>query len=220
MKTYHVDFVKDHWVADVDGRKCLIDTGCPVNINDENKNQIAGLAEHLEDARRNVALDIAEFLGMEFFNQHKVLLDYKNAKVVVADPSENIAIENPVAEFILRDIPGRIVFNANVGGVVRCMIFDTGASVTDYLSGSTAKPGMFTASVIDFRPAIGEYSVDRYMLPVKIGRESVDIPFGIQTAQVEPYVRCIGADGVIGVGLYSKYQVLIDFSGKKMVLGK
>ena len=53
--------------------------------------------------------------------------------------------------------------------------------------------------------------VVNYTRPVKVGEETFAVPFGIQPAEVEPYVKAVGADGVIGVGLYKNYQVLIDY---------
>ena len=67
---------------------------------------------------------------------------------------------------------------------------------------------------------MGTYPVDLFSLPVETGGETVDIPFGIQPAEVEPHVRAAGAIGVIGVGLYKNYQVLIDCPNKRLVLGK
>jgi len=62
--------------------------------------------------------------------------------------------------------------------------------------------------------------VVNYTRPVKVGEETFAVPFGIQPAEVEPYVKAVGADGVIGVGLYKNYQVLIDLPSKKMILGR
>ena len=220
MKTFQADMIRDHFVISDNGRKVLVDTGSPFVITEENKNSILGGREALDSVRSNVSPDIDEFRGVEYFCNHKVLFDYKNAKVVVADANEALLLENPVAEFNLKNVPGRIVFTANIGGVDRPMIFDTGASITDYMSKSIAKTGTFFDTIEDFHPNLDKYTVERYALPVKIGEETLDIPFGVQPAEVEPYVKGDGADGVIGVGLYKKYQVLIDLPGKKLVVGR
>lgn len=47
-----------------------------------------------------------------------------------------------------------------------------------------------------------------------------DIPFGVQLPEVEPNVRADGAVGVIGVGLYKNYQVLVDWPNRRLVLGR
>lgn len=138
--------------------------------------------------------DIDEFRGLEYFCNHKVLFDYRNAKV--------------------------IVFTANIGGMNRGMVFDTGASITDYMSKPIAETGTYFDTIEDFHPNLGKYTVKRYELPVKVGEETLDVPFGVQPAEVEPYVKGDGADGVIGVGLYKKFQVLIDLPGKKLVVGR
>ncbi|SHL44282.1 hypothetical protein SAMN05720487_11414 [Fibrobacter sp. UWT2] len=220
MRTFQADIIRDHFVINDNGRKVLVDTGCPLVITEENKNRIHGGCEALDSARSNVSPDIDEFRGLEYFCNHKVLFDYKNAKVIVADANEALSVENPVAEFDLKNVPGRIVFTANIGGMDRGMVFDTGASITDYMSKPIAETGTYFDTIEDFHPNLGKYTVKRYELPVKVGEETLDVPFGVQPADVEPHVRAVGADGVIGVGLYKKYQVLIDLPGKKMILGR
>ena len=47
-----------------------------------------------------------------------------------------------------------------------------------------------------------------------------DIPFGVQPADIDRDVQMSGAVGVIGVGLYKNYQVLVDCPNKRLVLGR
>ena len=55
---------------------------------------------------------------------------------------------------------------------------------------------------------------------MEIGGEKVGIRFGIQPDEIDRFVQADGAVGIIGIGLYEKYQVLIDVPNKKLVLGK
>ncbi len=103
------------------------------------------------------------------------------------------------------------MFGLNVGESDRKMIFDTGASITDYMSAAIARTGTYFDTIEDFNPFLGRFKVDRYTLPVKVGTDTIDIPFGELPAPV-------GADRVIGVGLYKRYKVLFDIPGKKLVL--
>ena len=219
MPTFNTDMVRDHFVITENGRRILVDTGCPIIITSESRGQME--QNFLADARRHVAPDIAEIRGMAYLTQHKVLFDYENAQVVIADPQDDIPVDT-VAEFDMKNVPGRIVFDVNIGGTVRTMIFDTGASITDYISESIARTGMFFDTAQDFHPdpRLGKYTVERFALPIQIGSDTFHIPFGIQPAEVEPHVRAAGANGVIGVGLYKKYKVLLDFRGRKMILGR
>lgn len=48
----------------------------------------------------------------------------------------------------------------------------------------------------------------------------MDIPFGSQPKKVDHHVQMDGAIGVIGVGLYKNFQVLVDRPNQRIVLGK
>ena len=219
VKIFDADLVKDHFIINDDGKRALIDTGCPFVINDENKKSKPMGELYLQDARRNVDPAISEFCGLEYFAQRKVLFDYKRAAVIVTDQGDDVSVVHPIAEFAISGLPNRIVFNAVINGKSRNLIFDTGASIANYITEHIATTGVPCGTTEDFHPQMGKYTVDLFSLPVKIGNENVDIPFGIQPELVEPHVRAAGAVGVIGVGLYKNYQVLVDCANRRLVLG-
>ena len=220
VKIFDADLVKGHFIVTDNGKRALVDTGCPYIINDGNKYSKPNGALYLDDARRNVDPAISEFRGLEYFAQHKMLFDYKKAAVVVADKGDEVDPVHPVAEFPISGLPGRIVFSAVIDGVSRELIFDTGASIANYLTESIAKTGTSCGTVVDFHPQKGKYTVNLFSLPVEVGGETVDIPFGVQPADIDRDVQMSGAVGVIGVGLYKNFQVLVDCPNKRLVLGR
>ena len=175
---------------------------------------------YLNDVRRNVDPAIDEFRGLEYFAQRKVLFDYRKAAVVVADQGDEVDPVHPVAELPISGLPGRIVFSAVIDGVSRKLIFDSGACIANYLTESIARTGTPCGMVEDFHPQKGKYTVNLFSLPVKVGGETVDIPFGVQPADIDRDVQKSGAVGVIGVGLYKNFQVLVDCPNKRLVLGR
>ena len=218
VKIFDVDLIKDHFIITDNGKRALVDTGCPYVINEGNMRSIPEM--YLQDARRNVDPAISEFRGLEYFAQRKVLFDYRKSAIIVADQGDDVSVVHPVAEFAISGLPRRIVFNTVIDGKNCNLIFDTGASITNYLTEYIATTGAPNGTIEDFLPPKGRYTVDLFMHSVEIGNETADIPFGIQPAEVEPHVRAAGAIGVIGVGLYKNYQVLIDCPNKRLVLGK
>lgn len=220
VKILDADLIKDHFIINDNGKRALIDTGCPFVINDENKQSKPMGELYLNDARRNVDPTINEFRGLEYFAQRKVLFDYRKAVVVIADQGDEVDPVHPVAEFPISGLPGRIVFSAVIDGVSRKLIFDTGASIANYLSESIAKTGTPCGTVEDFHPQKGKYTVNLFSLPVEVGGEKVDIPFGVQPADIDRDVQMSGAVGVIGIGLYKNFQVLVDLPNKRLVLGR
>lgn len=220
VKILDADLVKDHFIINDNGRRALIDTGGPYVINDENKQSKPMGELYLNDARSNVDPTISEFRGLEYFAQHKVLFDYKKAAIIVADQGDDVAPVHPVAELPISGLPGRIVFSAVIDGVSRKLIFDTGASIANYLTESIARTGTPCGTIEDFHPQLGKYLVDLFSHTMDIGGETVDIPFGIQPADIDRDVQMSGAVGVIGVGLYKNYQVLVDCPNRQLVLGR
>ena len=220
VSIFDADLVKDHFIITDNGKRALIDTGCPFVINDGNKQSKPMGELFLNDARRNVDPSITEFRGLEYFAQRKVLFDYRKAVVVIADQGDEVDPVHPVAEFPISGLPFRIVFSAVVGGKKRELIFDSGASIANYLTESIAKTGTSCGTVEDFHPQKGKYTVNLFSLPVEVGGETVDIPFGVQPTDMDRDVQMSGAVGVIGVGLYKNFQVLVDLPNKRLVLGR
>ena len=221
-KILDADLIKGHFIVSDNGKRTLIDTGCPVDINENNMQRIPGLRQHLEGARRFVDPTLDEFWGLEYFARHKVLFDYRKKAVMVADQGDDIMVVRPIAEYpLLRSIVNpRLIIPMKIAGVERKMVFDSGACIANYITESIATTGAEAGSVLDDHPDLGRYEVKLFNLPVDIGGESVDIPFGIQPAKVDRYVQADGAIGVIGLGLYEKFQVLVDCPNRRLVLGK
>ena len=220
VKIFDADLIKNHFIITENGKRILIDTGCPVDINEASIRRIPELKQHLEGARRFVDPTLDEFWGLKYFAQHKVLLDYQKAAVIVADQGDEVNPVHPVAEFPISGMPYRILFDMTIGGKVCKMIFDTGASIANYITDSIAMTGTDVGSVFDNHPDIGPYKVSLFELPVDIGGEKESIPFGIMPTKVDCIVQAEGAVGIIGIGLYEKFQVLVDLPNRRLVLGK
>jgi len=216
----------DHFIVTNNGKRILVDTGCPFDINDINLQRFPGLRQHLKGACEPLNTHIDEFWGMEFLAQHKVLFDYQKETLTVADPNDNLTVDHPVAELPMHNVygPARIIVTMNIAGIDRNILFDSGACIANYLTKSITNTEKYLRTVTDYHPQIGFYDVDLYehfvTYPVKIGNETVSIPFGFQPAKVEPHVKAAGADGVIGIGLYEKFQILVDYPNRRLVLGK
>ena len=220
VKIFDADLVKGHFIINDDGRRALVDTGCPFIINDGNMHSVPMGELFLNNARLDVDPNISEFRGLEYFAQRKVLFDYKKAAIVVADQGDSIDLVHPVAEFPISGLPLRIVFSAVIDGVSRNLIFDTGASIANYLTETIARTGTPCGTATDFHPLKGNFTVDQFLHSVKIGGETVDIPFAVQPSDIDCEVQLSGAVGVIGIGLYEKFQVLVDCPNQRLVLGK
>ena len=209
----------DHFIVTNNGKRILVDTGCPYDINERNMQRIPALRQHLKGACEPLNTHIDEFWGMEFLEQHKVLFDYQKETLTVADPNDNLTVDHPVAEFPISGLPERIFFNIAIEGVVRKMIFDTGAAIANYLTEPIVNTEKYLRTVTDFHPMLGYYDVDLYEHSVKIGGETVGVPFGVQPKIIDQDVRRSNAFGVIGIGLYEKFQVLVDCPNQRIVLG-
>lgn len=221
VKIFDAELIKGLFIVTDDGNRALINTGSPFIINDENKRTIPMGEIYLNDARCNVDPNISEIRGLEYFAQHKVLLDYRKAAVIVADQGDDVSVVRPVAEFPISVQPHCILFDITINGKIRKMIFDTGTSTANYLARSIidTEKDLRIVSFLTLPPMLGN-SIELFSLPVEIGGETVDIPFGVQPADIDRDVQISGAVGVIGVGLYKNFQVLVDLPNKRLVLGR
>ena len=220
VKIFDADLIKGHFIVNDNGKRALVDTGCPYIINDANKYSKPHGELYLNDARSNVDPTISEFRGLEYFAQHKVLFDYKKAAIIVADQGDEVDPVHPVAEFAISGLPERIFFNLAIEGKVRKMVFDTGASIANYLTASIVNTEKYLDTVTDFHPLLNHFDVKLYEHSVEIGGETVGIPFGVQPELIDQEVKADGAIGVVGIGLYERFQVLLDFPNSRLVLGK
>ena len=220
VKIFDADLVKGHFIINDDGQRVLVDTGCPFIINDGNMHSVPMGELFLNDARRNVDPNISEFRGLEYFAQRKVLFDYRKAAIVVADQSDDIDLVHPVAELPISGLPIRVLFDLTIGGKTRKMILDTGASIANYLTEPIARTGTPCGTATDFHPLKGNFTIDQFLHPVEIGGETVNIPFAVQPIDIDCEVQLSGAVGVIGIGLYERFQVLVDCPNRRLVLGR
>ena len=222
VKILDADLINDHFIVTDNGKRILVDTGCPFDINEANMRKYPGLDRHLEGARGFVDPTLNEFWGMEYFARHKVLFDYRKKAIMVADQGDDIMVVHPIAEYPLHSyirFP-RVIISMKIAGIDRKMVFDSGACIANYITESIATTGTDAGSVFDEHPVLGPYEVKLFELPVEIGGETVGIPFGIQPSEVDHDVRADGAVGVIGSGLYENFQVLVDCPNRRLVLGK
>lgn len=210
----------DHFIVTDNGKRILVDTGCPYDINENSMRQRPGLRRHLEGACGPLNTHIDEFWGMEFLEQHKVLFDYQKETLTVADPNDNLTVDHLVADFPISGLPERIFFDIAIEGVVRKMIFDTGAAIANYLTEPIVNTEKYLRTVTDFHPMLGYYDVDLYEHSVKIGGETVGVPFGVQPEIIDQNVRRSNAFGVVGIGLYEKFQVMLDLPNRRLALGR
>ena len=125
VKIFDADLIKGHFIVNDNGKRALVDTGCPYIINDENKYSKPHGELYLNDARSNVDPTISEFRGLEYFAQHKVLFDYKKAAIIVADQGDDVAPVHPVAEFAISGLPERIFINLAIARLTNFFEFSS-----------------------------------------------------------------------------------------------
>ena len=109
VKIFDADLVKDHFIITDNGKRALIDTGCPFIINDGNKQSKPMGELYLNDARRNVDTTIDEFRGLEYFAQ-RMSIAHQPLKGHVVDAAEGTALDDDVlddlAPFLIRRAGG------------------------------------------------------------------------------------------------------------------
>lgn len=197
--TYAVEFSKKVPIAEEDGAKWLVDTGCPLSY---------------PDPRVAIGESMASFLGVpglrmmgldSFRTYDYVLVDYRGKTISCS--TDPIPFEGGTVP-LRRGMHDCLFVDVMIDGQVKSCYLDTGAAIS-YLKGmDMAKwPSAGVKEECDIQG--NRWSTDTVVVPACFQGNPFDVVFGDEKTNAM-FQMTVDKDGVIGYDFFNAFTVLLD----------
>lgn len=191
----------------------IIDTGSPVSFHQSGAITFAG--EVHKCARSIPGVDpnaMSEELNQKILGLIGMDIMTKYDNIVFDYHSGQITIDAVIDDRCLSVIPSYNIMGASavdllIEGKTARMFMDTGAP-TSYISPQFIIGQSALEHVHDYHPFYGEFWSDTYQLTTKIQGNDVKMNFGTLPAILQRPINMMGADGVIGYDLFSRFKLM------------
>ncbi|PWJ70111.1 MULTISPECIES: hypothetical protein [unclassified Fibrobacter] len=206
MNTYDLLDANGNVVFVENGRKVLLDTGCP----------LSEYPKHMINSNvfENVGHVIAEVRGYPRLCDYDILIDLPGKKLYI--DTNPIAFEGTAVNYRLINNSIRMEMTAN--GKEHVFIFDTGAPHS-YVDESWIPPEILTAGptryVKDYNPMLGRLESPAYNVPVTFAGKTYITELCLPPQHVRNGLQGIG--GVLGGALLNHFKILIDFRNQRVI---
>ncbi|MCL2665053.1 MAG: hypothetical protein FWE82_05520 [Defluviitaleaceae bacterium] len=199
---YQLTFEKDHLFANINGGLWLIDTGAPVSFGNVecllfcknnfpiNKNYYGFTAETVS---QYLGVYCTGLLGVDLLNSFDIIF-HAEEKTLFA--SSDVIPFNGKNE-PLDDIFGIPIINVNIKNMPYRMIFDTGAQISYFQSGTInhfPTAGIFN----DFHLTIGRYETETYNVPMMFFNKQYIVRCGTLPEPIAMTIRTAKTTGIVG----------------------
>jgi hypothetical protein len=220
--SYSLWITRGHLFVDVEGQNVLLDTGSHVSIGRSPNMKFAGCQYALVPSYECVRLEpLSDFIGqrvdvlmgMDILGKHNFLIDIESSMLTVSDEApEASGIVLPLKLYF--GVPGTQV---KVAGFDIQAIIDTGAWLS-YTGGEYVRGCQKLCSKQDYYPAIGDFETDVYKLPLAIGGEELEMPFGVLPPLLSAGLAPLGVECLIGPELFERFNVWFLMPAAKLIL--
>lgn len=211
----HFDYINNHIVADIGGKKCLIDTGSPFSLGEgviiinDIKHVLNGgtfMGATLDSISRAVGTHLDALIGADILSKHEGVFVWINSYMQInfcisIGPEKDLSNKNEVPVDFFNLVP---IISINIQGQTVKAFIDTGAKQS-YLDSTLAVGLPIVGSVGDFYPTIGEFTTPtvqaKYVepTPTMTGPEDSALIFGIMPASLLPLLSVKGCKAILGL---------------------
>ena len=216
-----ISVFEGHLIVDFDGRKALVDTGCPVTLGRGELLSIGGRDFELHDNFHGITVkSVAEpvgypfeiLVGMDVLGEFITSFSLRNAELIL---NESIESEGEVLDLdIWFGVPTIPIV---VGGVLHRVIFDTGAP-TSYLSAKYVEEFEFVGTRKDFFPLKGSFESKIYRVPVNVGKKTRFFELAAMKGALASMLEPSDMPGILGTELLSVADVTLSMATQSMVV--
>lgn len=213
-QVYTITFSNDYPLIQQGDEFFFIDLGCPISFGNGNCKFILGdntltlennpLAQMLTPV---IGRDVRGLIGSDILSGHNVLIDYPNGQIV-------LDYEGPMGEAENSSWSNRsyAMFTLHVDGSPYNVILDTGAPHSYMI------PGIIPQTDLDFYIDDDGFSGHVHSRAnhrtVSLQGRNWDMVLGeMDNKQYIVQMKMLGADGVVGKGIFDQFKVVLDANG-------
>jgi len=191
-----------HIIANIDGKRMLVDTGAAKTFYDEYQ------GVRIDDLSRMLGQPLDGVLGM----------DSIKAKVLsITRDSINFNAVAPDHEGApLKYICGIPCVDIKINEVPCCAVISTGAA-TSYISEELISRDKYTRSVNDSHPHYGNFPVKMFVNYYSISNKNYFADAGELPAEFT-LLSFAGVDAIIGTDVLDRFDLIMDFSDNRLHL--
>lgn len=209
-----------HLIAEVAGRRLLIDTGSPVSIGPVDI-EFAGqswslirrfLGVSTADLQAHLGTPIDALIGMNALLDFDLRFDLPAGRLEMT--RGRFAIDPAAAA--IRFMGWIPLVGANLGAHRRArLLFDTGAQLS-YLRRELLGDRAPHREAVDFYPRFGRFTTPVYRIMFAVGNHTCRGEFGVLPELLEAALLAEGADGILGVQLLADRPTILASSRQRL----
>lgn len=225
MKTYLIQTVDNHILADIEGQKVYLDTGSPVSLSSKGGVDLLDYRYELkdkfgtvdfQDAIKSIDNDIAVMLGGDILNQLYFSIDLAGKKVSFSrEPFEFEGLE--VHTDFKMNVP---ILQVEIGEDLVPAFVDSGSNLS-YVAVEMTKNQVPLGRQVDYFFSNEKLKTEMFRMPVKISGQNFDINFGNLPPELEDKIMSkLAVKAILGNDLFRAFAVFFDYKGGKIKLRK
>lgn len=212
-KALSLVYERRHVFADIDGRRWLVDTGSDRCVSDQPSLTFEGRQYPAFPEYGGLTVQrLNEFVGV----RHDGLLG--NAVLNQFDWDIRLALQQAEYSDRYLAVPGTVVpfrdwhtlplVEAEVDGHRGTWVFDTGAPVCYWQDPARRQTYPDAGPYRDFFPGgVGWFDTHTNVVPFTVGGLTIPVRTGTLPKHVEPFVKAVGAEGIIGNEVFVNRRV-------------
>ncbi|MEH6570952.1 MAG: hypothetical protein V7709_17860 [Halioglobus sp.] len=220
MQQYSYNLVNGHRVANIRGRKFLIDTSMPFTVADRpmliggDRFEVAPEVMGLNTAQisKVVGLELDGILGANVIDNY----------VMKILPAENtLVLDHYLDAFPLEididNLGGMVIMNQTIAGIRQKAFLALGMRLS-YVNAAMVEglePIGYERDVVGM---IGEFETPVYQLPVAIDRKIHNFKFGVVPTQIQDFIEMANVTAAIGSELLQHYAVSLSINDGVLML--
>ena len=202
MLTLPLKFETGHLYVSLDEGEWMFDTGSPTSFGavetlaidgEDFKIPTAYMGMDAEQLSGFAGHSTCGLLGADVINQFDVQIDIGGQELSFS--KEEITLEGTA--LALNQFMGIPLLDAEIGGEMYRMFFDTGAQVS-YFQHRSLSSFPAAGSLTDFYPGYGEFESETHMLEAHIGGQAMTLRCGNLPKMLSAGLVMGGAKGIVG----------------------
>lgn len=221
VETYYATFCNGIPVAEIDGRRILIDTGSPISVGNDPLLRIGGrthrvantfLGMTVDELCKDTGTSIDVLLGNDILARYYVLLDMEGESFAI---SPLPAFGDGICRRFSFDYRVPLI-TVHVEQARIPMFFDTGAQLS-YVSTTLTDSRSAEGVAEDFYPGIGRFSTKIFTLQTELDGNQHRMRFGILPAALQASMVAGGAQGILGNELCKYYKIHLAYPRQEII---